>query len=104
MDTLTDMGPHRLFNVIASGSATLHDPGRTSSVDSMDRYRLGSERGSPNHGSTLVSNRVHGGDAVADEGEDEEAGPMPDPGCGAQVRPERGLAVGACRHEIEPSA
>jgi hypothetical protein len=67
-------------------------------------HRLGSDRGSPNHGSTLLSKAGDGADPVAGEGEDDEADPVADAGRGAQVGSERWLTVGSCRDEVEPSA
>jgi hypothetical protein len=45
-----------------------------------------------------------GADPVAGEGEDEQAGPMADAGGGAKVGPERRLAVGSRRHQVNPPA
>src|SRR5215831_20934884 len=45
-----------------------------------------------------------GADPVAAEGENVEADPVADAAPGAQVGPERGLAVGSRRHEVEPAA
>src|SRR5436190_24360546 len=45
-----------------------------------------------------------GADPVAGEREDQEAGPMADPGRATQVRAERRLTVSSRRHEVESSA
>ena len=59
-------------------------------------YRLGSDRGSPNHGSTLFSNRTMAQIRSPVEGQDEQAGPVADAGWRAQIGAERRLAVGSC--------
>src|ERR1043166_10005003 len=46
----------------------------------------------------------HGADPVAGQGEHVEAGRVADSGRDAQVDPERGLAVGSGRHEVEHAA
>src|ERR1017187_9293481 len=46
----------------------------------------------------------HGADPVAGEGEHVEAGPVADAGSGAQVSPERRLAVGSRRDKVESTA
>ncbi len=67
-------------------------------------YWLGSECASPNHGARAVVEAGHGADPVPGEGGRVEARPVADAGRRAQVGPERWLAVGPRRHEVEPPA
>ena len=54
-------------------------------------HQSGSDRGSPNQGSTLLSKRVRSADTIAAKREDDESGPAADAVRVAQVRSERRL-------------
>jgi hypothetical protein len=56
--------------------------------------------GQPEPRQHAVVEAGHGADLVAGQGEHAEAGRVADSGQGAQVGPERGLAVGARRDEV----
>ena len=64
----------------------------------------GSDRGSPNQGSTLFSKRVMAQIRSPARVRTIEAGPVADAVGGAQVGAERRLTVGSRRHEVEPAA
>src|SRR6516164_4655840 len=66
-------------------------PGRERSRQPEPRQHAGLEAG-------------HAADPVAGQGEHVEAGRVADSGRAAQIGPERGLAVGSGRYEVEPAA
>ena len=68
------------------------------------RYRPGNDRGSPKYGSTLLSKRAIAQIRSPDRASTIEADAVADAVGGADIGPERGLAVGPGRHEIEPAA